>query len=153
MNATEVIETYIEDTVRFLPSRQRDDVAAKLRSLLNDELHARAHESGCSPDEALALSLVRGFGRPNEVAARYQPVWTIIDSADSASFIKAALIGVGSLILLTALRKLRPSLPGTADDFVKVGIMAWLGFLVVAFGEELDLSALAGDRALETSRP
>ena len=47
---------------------------------------------------------------------------------------RAAIIGVGSLLLLSALTKLRPALPGTADDFVKVGIMAWLGFLVMAFG-------------------
>jgi hypothetical protein len=79
MHATEVIETYIDDTVRLLPRRLRNDVAAELRTLLNEGLHARAQESGRLPDEALALSLVRGFGRPNEVAARYQPVWTIID--------------------------------------------------------------------------
>jgi hypothetical protein len=30
MHATEVIETYIGDTVRFLPKRQRDDVATEL---------------------------------------------------------------------------------------------------------------------------
>ncbi len=41
---------------------------------------------------------------------------------------------MGSLLLLSALRKLRPAQPGTADDFVKVGILAWIGFLVVAFG-------------------
>jgi hypothetical protein len=134
MHATEVIETYIYDTVRLLPRRLRNDVATELRSLLNEELRARTQESGCPTDEALALSLVRGFGRPNEVAARYQPAWTIIDPADSRSFARAAIIGAGSLVLLSALRKLRPSLPGTADDFVKVGILAWLGFLVVAFG-------------------
>src|ERR1700689_4817781 len=54
MHATEVIETYIDDTVRFLPRRQRDDVATELRSLLNEELHARGQESGPPPDESLA---------------------------------------------------------------------------------------------------
>jgi hypothetical protein len=134
MHASEVIETYIDDTVRLLPRRQRDDVATELRSLLNEELHARARESGRPPDESLALALVRGYGNPNEAASRYQPAWTIIDPANSANFMRAAFIGVGALLLLSALRKLRPSLPGTADDFVKVGIMAWLGFLVVVFG-------------------
>ena len=42
MHATEVIETYIDDTVRFLPRRQRDEVATELRSLLNVVLHALA---------------------------------------------------------------------------------------------------------------
>jgi hypothetical protein len=134
MHATEVIEAYIDDVVRLLPRRQRDDVAAELRTLLNEELHARAQESGRSPDEALALSLVRGFGRPNEVAARYQPAWTIIDPADSRSFARAAIIGAGSLLVLGALTRLRPSLSGIADDLVKIGILAWLGVLVFAFG-------------------
>ncbi len=73
MNAIDVIEAYVDDIVRLLPWRQRDDVAAELRALLNEELHARGQESGRLPDESLALSLVRGYGRPNEVAARYQP--------------------------------------------------------------------------------
>ena len=46
MNATEVIETYIDDTVRLLPRQQRDDVAAELRSLLNEEMHAQAEQIG-----------------------------------------------------------------------------------------------------------
>jgi hypothetical protein len=130
MHASEVIETYIDDTVRLLPRRQRDDVATELRSLLNEELHARAQESGRPPDESLALSLVRDYGRPNEVAARYQPPWAIIDPADSTSFMRAAIIGAGVLILLGVLGKQ----PGTADNPVGIGILAWLGILVVGFG-------------------
>jgi hypothetical protein len=134
MDATEVIETYIDDTVRLLPRRQRDDVATELRSLLNEELHARAQESGCPPDESLAMSLVRGYGHPNEVAARYQPAWAIIDPADSTSFMRAAIIGLGALIVLSALSRRQPTLPGTAGNLVKIGLMVWLGLLVVAFG-------------------
>jgi hypothetical protein len=134
MHATEVIEAYIDDIVRLLPRRQRDDVAAELRTLLNEELHAQDLELGRMPDEALALSLVRSYGRPNEVAARYQPIWTIIDPADSRSFARAAIIGAGALLVLSALTRLVPSLSGTADDLVTIGILAWLGVLVVAFG-------------------
>jgi hypothetical protein len=134
MHATEVIETYIDDTVRFLPRRQRDDVATELRSLLNEELHAQAQESGRPPDESLALSLVRGYGQPNEAAARYQPPWAIIDPADSTSFMRAAIIGAGALVLLGAISKRLPSLTETADTLIKIGLLVWLGLLVVAFG-------------------
>ncbi len=127
MHASEVIETYIDDTARLLPRRQRDDVATELRSLLNEELQARARESGRPPDEALALALVRDYGRPNEVAARYQPPWAIIDPADSTSFLRAAIIGAGVLLLLGAGSERPPSLPAAA-------ILAWLGALVVGFG-------------------
>jgi hypothetical protein len=134
MHADEVIEIYIDDTVRLLPRRQRDDVAAELRALLNEELNARAREAGRPPDEALALALVRGYGPPNEAAARYQPAWTIIDPADSRSFLRAAIIGAGALVLLSALRRQLPPMPGTADDLGTLAILAWLGLLVVAFG-------------------
>src|SRR6516165_7657101 len=109
MRADQVIEMYVDDTVRLLPRRQRDDVAAELCALLNDELNARARESARPADEALALSLVRGYGPPNEVAARYQPAWTIIDPADSRSFARAAIIGAGSLLVLGASARLLPS--------------------------------------------
>jgi hypothetical protein len=134
MHATAVIEAYIDDIVRLLPRRHRDDVAAELRTLLNEDLRARAQELGRSPDQDVALSLVRGYGRPNDVAARYQPVWTIIDPADSRSFARAAIIGAGALIVFSAFFRLRPSVSATADDLVKIGILAWLGLLVVAFG-------------------
>jgi hypothetical protein len=134
MHASEVIETYIDDTVRLLPRRQRNDVATELRSLLNEELHARARESGRPPDESLALSLVRDYGHPNEVAARYQPPRAIIDPADSTSFMRAAIIGTAALALLGAIGKRQSSPPGTADNLVEIGILAWLGLLVVAFG-------------------
>jgi hypothetical protein len=134
MRADQVIEMYVDDTVRLLPKRQRDDVAAELRSLLNEELDARARDSGCPADETLALSLVRGYGSPGEAAARYQPTWTVIDPADSRSFLRAGVIGAGVLVLLSALRKQRPPAPGNADDLVALGIPGWLGVLVLAFG-------------------
>jgi hypothetical protein len=134
MHATEVIETYIDDTMRLLPRRQRDDVATELRSLLNEELHARGRESGRPPDESVALSLVRDYGQPNEVAARYQPPWPIIDPADSTSFMRAAIIGAGALVLQSALNRLQPARRGTADNRVEIAILVWLGILVVAFG-------------------
>jgi hypothetical protein len=130
MNADEVIETYVDDTVRLLPRRQRDDVAAELRALLNEEMNGRALASGRAPDEALALSLVRDYGLPNEVAARYQPGWTIIDPADSTSFLRAAIIGAGALVFLSVLTRRPPPIPGI--DVVT--LLAWLGLLVVVFG-------------------
>jgi hypothetical protein len=134
MRATEVIETYIDDTVRLLPSRQRDDVATELRTLLNEELHARANEPGRAPDAALAVSLVRDYGEPNEVAARYRAPWAIIDPADTTSFMRASIIGAGALILFGAISQRVPYRPGTAEILTKFGILSWLGLLVLAFG-------------------
>jgi hypothetical protein len=133
MHADEVIESYVGDTVQLLPRRQRDDVAAELRTLLNEELNARARESGRPPEGDLALALVRGYGPPNEVAARYQPPWSVIDPADTRSFLRAAVVGAGALLVLGAFGTQLTPVPGTAD-VVALGILAWLGLLVVAFG-------------------
>jgi hypothetical protein len=45
-------------------------MAAELRSLPNAELFARSQKSVRPPDESLALTVVRDFGQPNELAAR-----------------------------------------------------------------------------------
>jgi hypothetical protein len=109
-------------------------VATELRSLLNEELQARALNSGHPPDESMALSLVRDYGQPNEFAARYHSPSAIIDPADSTSFLRAAIIGAGVLVLFGAVSTPRPSRPGTADNLVKIGLLVWLGLLVLAFG-------------------
>lgn len=131
MQANEIIELYVTDTVRLLPKQQRVDVANELRALISDELNARASAEGRPADEELALSLIRSYGRPNVMAARYQPAAPIIDPADSMNFLRAAFIGSVALILLSALNRIDPK--GTDRD--PTGrIVSWMGCLVLAFG-------------------
>src|SRR5262245_53591703 len=120
MNASEVIELYIDDTVRLLPRRERSDVAVELRSLLSEELQARAKAAQRPPDESLALALVREYGHPSEVAARYRPAWAIIDPADSWNFMRAAIIGGGVLLILSVLNEYRHLTSGSTDRFVRI---------------------------------
>lgn len=134
MHASEVIESYIDDVVRLLPGRMREDVASELRSLLNEELLSRAKESGHAPDEALALALVRDYGRPNEAAARYHPPVAIVDPADSTNFLRAAILGALGWLLLSAVGKRLPPEMAPPDHFAEIGILSWLGLLVLAFG-------------------
>jgi hypothetical protein len=134
MHANEVIEMYIDDIVRLLPRRSRNDVAAELRALLSEELHARADSSGRAADEALELSLVRDYGRPNEVAARYRPPLTIIDPSDTWNFLRASIIGICAIGLLSVLKKRLPPTSGNPDDAISLVILAWIGFLAVVFG-------------------
>ena len=42
MDPQALIESYVDDVVRRLPRRQRSDVGLELRSLLGEELAARA---------------------------------------------------------------------------------------------------------------
>lgn len=94
MNTHEVIESYVRDVARYLPRDKRNDVALELRELLHDELAAKAQARGTAPDRALAMELLAGFGRPAEVAARYQPRNPLIEPEDNHSFIIWTLVGI-----------------------------------------------------------
>lgn len=134
MTPSELIEAYLDDTVRLLPRRLREDVATELRSLLHEDLQARAEGLGRPADEALALSLVRDYGRPNEVAARYSPPLSIIDPSDSTSFLRAAFIGACAVILFGSISHRLPSQSGSGANLIFFGVPFWLGLLAIYFG-------------------
>ena len=77
MNANDVIESYVTDVAVQLPRKQRNDVAFELRALLQRGIAGQGRElPGASADAAMATELVRAFGRPADVAARYRPTLT-----------------------------------------------------------------------------
>ncbi len=120
MDANDVIESYVRDVAAQLPLRKRADVAAELRSLLAEELG--------NGDQAAALAIVRRFGRPADVAARYSTPTAVVDPADTRNFVIAAVLG-GLLIPSTNQRLPFAINPATAQ----VWFLAWLGALVILF--------------------
>lgn len=93
MNANDVIESYVADVAAQLPRKQRNEIAFELRALLQDELAAKALEQGRAPDKAMAMTLIAGFGRPSEAAARYVPKHPLIDPADNHNLLIWAIVG------------------------------------------------------------
>src|ERR1700761_542663 len=91
MDAQSVIESYVRDVTKHLPRNDRADVALELRALLTEELAARA--GGQPASEASAIELVRGFGAPGEVAARYQPARALLEAVDTRPFLTWAIAG------------------------------------------------------------
>ncbi|HEY1426145.1 MAG TPA: hypothetical protein VGF50_05690 [Caulobacteraceae bacterium] len=126
MDAPTVIEIYVRDVTQRLPRRTRDDVALELRALLTEELAARA--VGEPATEAMAIQLVRSFGAPGEVAARYRPATPLLDAADTRPFLTWAIVGA---LVLAAIAPIT-HLVG-AKDAATVAILAWLGLLVLFF--------------------
>jgi hypothetical protein len=143
MNADEVIESYVTDVALRLPRRQRNDVAFELRTLINEELQARAEDGGRGVDAAMAIEFLRAFGRPADVAARYRPTLTIIDPADGHTFLRATVIGLAIIWCLGLVTHLQQPI-GSGWDFLRVlgqwwgsvliPSMWWPGLLVVGFG-------------------
>ena len=120
MKPADVIESYVRAVAAQLPVKQRADVAAELRELLVEEL--------AGGNEEAALTLVRRFGQPSEVAARYHTPYAVVDSADTRSFVLIAF--AGALLIPTTNQRLPFSInPATAQ----VWLLAWLGALVILF--------------------
>lgn len=135
-----LIEAYVLDITRRIPRKMRNDVAFELRALLNESVRDRAADAGRLPDDAMALSIVREFGRPDDVAARYHPPGDpVIPAAHTAGFAWATLIGValqwaGSLPLALS-GQLAPAIPETNRigawwTSYGLGAFWWPGFLV-----------------------
>jgi hypothetical protein len=80
MNAQEWIDRYVNAVGEALPLRERGDVEAEIRSLIQDELEARGAELG-NPDEQTVLSVLEQFGRPETLAARYAAPRVLIGPA------------------------------------------------------------------------
>jgi hypothetical protein len=130
MNANDVIESYVHDVAVLLPRRQRNDVAFELRALLDEELQGRAADAGRAPDAAMATELLRAFGRPADVAARYRPALTIIDPADGHAFVRYTVIGLLVIWAAGVLAQLGAPLATGGDWLVAIG--RWWGGTVVA---------------------
>ncbi len=126
MNANDVIESYVRDVVRCLPRQKRNDVAFELRALLAEELAAKAQAASRSPDKSLAMELLKGFGRPAEVAGRYHQRPAVIDPADTHHFLIWSLAGALSIAVLAAMS--RDSGWDSGDLLLR-----WLGALVIVF--------------------
>lgn len=135
-----LVESYVLDVTRRLPRRMRNDVAFELRALLTEGLRDRAGDAGRLPDDAMALEIVREFGRPDDVAARYHPPGDpIIPPSQSVGFAWASLIGIalqwaGSLPLALS-GELFPNAPESAHigawwTSYGLGAFWWPGFLV-----------------------
>jgi hypothetical protein len=131
MDASQVIESYVHDVARRLPAATRDDVAFELRALLTDELATRAEVENRSADAALALALVRDFGRPARTALRYHQPFTILEPSDTWGFLVAVGAGAAVLSVLTAPAAVRAD--STAGDPGELGLLAWIGLLVIGF--------------------
>ena len=129
----EVIESYVHDVMRRVPADQRNDVGLELRGLLEEMLEGRAEAEGVPAHDAMVLEMLRDFGAPADVAARYQPPGRAIIPADQTRwFTITSLVGVGLQWLLTLPSVFQGKLHVTAWWFTwGLGSLWWPGFLVM----------------------
>jgi hypothetical protein len=73
MEATELIDRYVNEVGQKLPRRSRADIKLELESLLLDELDERAAAAGKEPTADMAAAILVEYGQPEQMAARYKP--------------------------------------------------------------------------------
>jgi len=135
-----LIDKYIAEVGNNLPRRNRADIEAEIRSTLEDMLDERTQGAGPA-DEATILQVLKEYGAPREVAAKYKthhhqyligprffPVFERVLRIVFAVVIGASLIGLVVDLVQTGM---------TAPEFVSA-IGKWLGGLftglIAAFG-------------------
>jgi hypothetical protein len=68
-----LIENYLSEVGRNLPSKGQADIQAEIRSILEDMLEERGKAAGHPVDDELTLEVLKEFGSPRKVAASYAP--------------------------------------------------------------------------------
>ncbi|MFI5914270.1 HAAS signaling domain-containing protein [Dactylosporangium sp. NPDC051541] len=122
---TELIDRYVADVVVLLPRRQRHDVATELRALLAEE----ADGADDVPE------LLRRFGHPAEVAARYATPVALIDPVDTRRFLTLAVGGTALIqfgAILGELAEPERDVPAAVDQAWPV-VFGFLGLLFAGF--------------------
>ena len=71
METQTIIDDYVNKVAANLPRKLRNDIGVELHTLLTEQLESAAQAAGRAPDSAMALDILRRFGQPDEVAARY----------------------------------------------------------------------------------
>lgn len=128
----DVIEAYVVDVMRRVPRRDRNEVGYELRDLLTEMLADRAQAEGRTVDDAMVLAMLREFGTPAEIAARYRPPGVVIIPAEQTrSFALMSVIGVALQWGLT-LPRVFEGQPLVAWWFTwGLGSLWWPGFLLM----------------------
>lgn len=132
MNPNDVIDAYVADVMRRVPGKDRDGIGLELRGLLGEMLADRAQSEGRVADDPMVLAVLREFGTPAEVAARYRPPGTVIIPAEQTrSF---ALVSIGGIALQWALTLPQVEHAGALGGWWLtwgLGALWWPGFMVM----------------------
>ncbi|GGJ29855.1 hypothetical protein [Deinococcus roseus] len=102
MNPQEIIEAYVRDVIRHLPSKDRNEMGFELRGLLAEMLQEEAQQQGTDPTAPMTLNMLRRFGHPEEVAQRYQPpIPAFLPGNQTRPFLLVSLTGMALQWALT----------------------------------------------------
>jgi hypothetical protein len=139
-----LIDRYVTEVGKHLPRKNRQDIEAEIRSTLEDMLDERK-QAEARPEEELVMELLKEYGAPGEVAAKYKPHPYLIGPRLFPLFervvkiIFAVVIGASVIGFGVSLSKTGLSGPGFASALGEwfggliSGLIAAFGNLVLVF--------------------
>jgi hypothetical protein len=98
-----LIDRYVEEVGSHLPIKQRADIQAEIKSLIQDMLQDKSAKTGRPVDEALTIEVIKEMGKPEKVAATYIPSRSLIGPALFPTFwlvLKLSLAVVVSITII-----------------------------------------------------
>lgn len=139
-----LIESYIEEVGTQLPLRQRADIQAEIRSLLEDTLEDRLTETGGEADVETVAALLEEFGSPDKMAASYAPdrylvgpklfpLFTLVTKIVFTVLIVLGIIGAG--IAAAPAETFKAALLSVGSSLLEMfnGLMSTLAWIVIVF--------------------
>lgn len=132
---TNLIDNYVSEVGRRLPMRNRKDIEAEIRSILQDMLEERSQKTGKPVDEEMTLDVLKAYGAPEKVAATYQgerylvgprlyPTFLVVVRIALLVIGVLAAIGLGVAVYQTTL---------TPVDAIQIIIKAIAAFIASSF--------------------
>ncbi len=152
----ELIERYLQEIGRRLPSRQRTDILSELRSSLVDDLEAR---SAGQPRQSDVVALLKEMGPPEQVAASFHPEGQYLIGPGLyplfrmvLGIVLTAVVGAQLLAVLIAVA-LRDQPASFLDSFwgIANSLPAAFGFVVLVFAllQRLEIKPEASDEIFD----
>jgi len=99
--ARSLVDRYIYAIRRLLPRTQRDDIAAELREALESQVDSEESRSGRSLHGEEIAAILKRFGQPREVAARYGSQQYLIGPDVFPSYLMAVKIVLWFMVPVT----------------------------------------------------
>jgi ABC-type multidrug transport system fused ATPase/permease subunit len=134
-----LIERYIAEIGKHLPTRNRADIQKEIRSTLEDMLEDRSRKAGRTADEIMVVDLLKEFGKPDKVAATYLPEQTLISAKLYPMYLlvlRIVLPIVATVLLVTSAIGLATANLAPTEAFKGIGesLSEIFSALVSAFG-------------------
>jgi hypothetical protein len=142
---TDLVERYLASVERRLPAASAKDIVAELREALEGRLEARAAELGRHPSTDEVAEVLKAFGAPAVVAARYEGRMHLIGPVLYPWFWPAQRTAIGItvaiFITLAAIRVVASERPWqaifqSADNVIGVALTAFAIVTLVFVGVE-----------------